>query len=61
LVDVGLNLSFNTCQRVPPSEPPVIEEAGDVYKDSLDDNEIELPRALTTLEKRGRHITKRAG
>lgn len=39
----------------------MIQEAGDVYKDSLDNHEIKFPRALTTLEKRGRHITKRTG
>jgi predicted lipid carrier protein YhbT len=39
----------------------VIKEAGDIYKDSLDDYEIELPRALTTLEKRGCHIMKGVG
>jgi hypothetical protein len=38
----------------------VIDKAGQLYGDSLDDHEIELPRALAILEKRGRHKTTRA-
>jgi hypothetical protein len=37
----------------------VIDKAGQLYDDSLDDHEIEFPRALAILEKRGRHKTTR--